>query len=152
MVACFRVPLLTLMLLAFLAPPALAASARKAPADAVSVQQLRIEDVRVGNSSARQDIHCWQITEGQWNGENLGGVSVVLVQQISEDGRRMVSGLYVSAFATAAQRKAAVDAIADGHPTLFPNRDSASDRIEPAVIEIEQGPGDSLVLHIALVA
>ena len=124
------------------------------PADALRTRQFRISNARVpGSESTRQDVFAWQVRGGSWNGQVLDGLSVVLVRSMPEDGRdtSRQCALYVSHFATTAQRSALVDAFFAAQPQLVSARDMRRLRIEPAIISIDID-GNTVILHIGQVA
>ena len=110
-----------------------------------------------GNVSARQSVTAWQVTTGTWNGQSLNGLSLVLVQTVSEDGRSpATTHCYVSHLATPAQKKALLSAyIADRSASdsnsEIRNTDPATWRVEPAVIKIEL-LGETVVIHLGAIA
>src|SRR5689334_5107772 len=59
-----------------------------ANANAVEAQQYHLRDRRVaGNESLHQNITAWRVTQGKWNGESIGGLSLVLVETASDNGQ-----------------------------------------------------------------
>jgi len=132
-----------------------ASDAVKSTDNALVTHQYRVEGARAllpAASSARQSLYVWQVDQGTWDGQALDGLSLVLVQQLSEDGRPAgQASIYVSDFATAGQRDALVSALAASNPRLFPDRTSAAVRIEPAVIQVEF-EGQTIILHLGLIA
>jgi len=130
---------------------AVIASPYRTGPDFVEAQQFRLKDARVaGRDSARQSVTAWQVTQGKWNGENLDGLSMVLVQTTPEDGRTpRTTNCYVSYLATPEQRDALLSAyFATQEPKVA---DARVVRIEPAVIKIELA-GRSVIVHLGLVA
>jgi len=160
----FKLPcfLLTFFLASFVALPMVAgAEARREPvASATGTNSLQARQVQIDalhstslNGSVRQTLHCWQVTQGAWNGQTLDGLALVLIQPLTEDGQpSRQANVYISDYATAAQREALVAALAAAHPDLFIARGSAGMKIEPACIELEQIDSQTLVLHLGLIA
>lgn len=134
------------------------------PAQASTVDSLDIKQIQLNNArlpiergSVRQSVTCWHIAAGSWNGVNLDGVSVVVVQQRSEDGGLKTVSCYISHFVTPAQREAVLGALMNmpgGLPAAVGARGTGGLpelRIEPAVISVEEEDG-VLQLRLALVA
>ena len=117
----------------------------------VQARQYSLRDRRVaGNESLRQNITAWRVTQGKWNGESLGGLSLVLVETASDNGQSAsTTNCYISHLATAAQRDALVSAFV-ATQGLSAN-DSTSWRIEPSMIRIEIN-GQTVIIHLGLVA
>jgi hypothetical protein len=131
--------------------PLAAQAGRAAPGDVLEVHQYRLPETRVaGQEFVRQRVTAWEVLSGSWEGVNLQGVSLVLVQNSPDTNEypRTVS-CYVSHVATPAQRQALLAAYAAAQAV------TASDlrqwRIEPAVISWEI-TGQHVILHLALVA
>jgi len=157
---------LPLWALAFVAAVSMSALAARACADAMDLStmdrpdnQLQVRQLHVTNptqvlpeGNVGQSLTCWQVLHGSWNGQNLDGLSIVLVKQLTEtNGNTSVDRfVYVSDSATAAQRVALVAAVAASNPTWFP--DIKSIRIEPASIQIEQTDGTTVVLHLGRIS
>src|SRR6188768_2094989 len=83
-----------------------------ADSNSVEARQYSLRDRRVaGNESLRQNITAWRVTQGKWNGESIGGLSLVLVETASDNGQLSTTkNCYISHIATAAQREALVSA------------------------------------------
>ncbi len=122
-----------------------------AGADYVEAHQYRLSEARVaGVNSTRQSVTAWEVTEGSWNGENLGGLSLVLVKSVAEDGRAAsTTNCYVSHLATPAQRAALVDAFIASQTITA--GEAKKWRLEPAVIRLEM-EGKTVIVHLGLVA
>lgn len=130
-----------------------------APAQAASeTNSLKTREFRVDQSAAAarqapaQSLRCWQVERGNWNGQSLAGLTLVLVQTAAGDGRGVGLAMYISDFATPAQREAMVAAIKAAYPMLFSGPGSAEVRVEPALIQVEQIDAGTILLHLALVA
>ncbi len=125
----------------------------------VEANQYQLSNGRVaGNLSARQTMTAWQVTGGTWNGQNLDGLSLVLVQSVSDDGRALgTTCCYISHLATAAQKKALISAFMANHAAGddvaggMEATDPATWRVEPAVIKIEI-MGETVVIHLGAIA
>jgi len=117
----------------------------------IQARNFHLEDARVAdNESQRQSVTAWQITAGSWNGVALDGLSIVLVQNVSENGQAApTTNCYVSHLATRAQRDALLSAFVSTRS--IPSAETSTWRIEPAVIQIEVS-GQTVVLHLGLVA
>jgi hypothetical protein len=122
-------------------------------ANSLETREFHFHNARVpGNFSSHQEVTAWQVTQGTWNGQSLGGLCLVLVQSISEDGRSPSrTNCYVSEFATLAQRQALLTAFLATNPNAVPSGEVSSMRLEPAVITLEVD-GQELTLHLGLVA
>jgi hypothetical protein len=120
------------------------------PGNYLDAQQFAAGESRVPGTSLRQNVTAWRINSGQWNGQNLGGLSVVLIEQnVSEgqDGNKTVA-CYVSEYATPAQRDAVLAALQSSRPRL---RDVSNIRLEPATIHIDTD-SQTVVIHLGLIA
>ena len=120
---------------------------------ALEMRQYRITDARIpGPVSARQSVTAWQITSGTWNGQELSGLSLVMVRSQPEDGRALpTTNCYISQTATPAQREALIGAFIATLPPALRAVAATAMRIEPAVITFEFD-GHTIVLHVGLVA
>ncbi len=128
------------------------------PDQFIDAQQLKFDAV-VGATpeqpsapSAHRTVTAWQVNTGRWNGQLLDGLSLVLVQDVSNDPT--IAGdtaIYISDFSTTAQRDALLAALSAAHPDLFMPRDGGC-RIEPAFIRVEQINGNTVVLHLGTIA
>jgi hypothetical protein len=120
-------------------------------ADALETRQYRLPEARVaGQESMRQQVTVWEVTAGNWNGQALTGLSLVLVQSTADNGQsRPMTNCYISHVATAAQRQALLSAYLAAQ-SLSPG-DIVSWRVEPAVIRFEMA-GQTVVVHLGLVA
>ncbi len=124
-----------------------------AAANSVETHEFHLRNARIPSlQSSRQNVTAWQVDHGSWNGQTLNGLSVVLVQSVSEGGMpARLTNCYVSHEATPAQRTALVDAfLADNSQSLSPEELSEM-RIEPAVIRLEIA-GQTVILHLGLIA
>ena len=138
--------------------PATVTVATVVPDQFIDAQQIKIDTV-VGATpqqpsapSAHRTVTAWQVNTGRWNGQLLDGLSLVLVQDVSNDPT--VAGdiaIYISDFSTTAQRDALLAALSAAHPTLFMSRDAAC-HLEPAFIRIELVNGNTVVLHLGTIA
>ncbi len=150
-----RLTMCALAILAATATQARAGAAAKVPDNAVVTRQFRVAGTHAlvpAATAARQNLYVWQVAQGSWDGQLLDGLSLVLVQPLSEDGQPAgQTSIYVSDLATSDQRDALISALAASNPQLFPSRTSAGVRIEPAVITIEFD-GQNFVLHLGLIA
>jgi hypothetical protein len=117
----------------------------------VEAHQYRLPTVRVaGNESTRQTVTAWEVTRGSWNGQNLGGLSLVLVNSIADDGHApATTNCYISHLATPAQRDALVSAYLASQS--LDAGDARKWRLEPAVIRLEIA-GKMVIVHLGLVA
>jgi hypothetical protein len=126
------------------------------PTQFVDARQLRIDNV-VGltpdraTPSTHRTVIAWQINAGYWNGQQLDGLSLVLVQTMSDDPAADDTAIYISDHATVAQRDALLTALSAAHPALFGQRD-ANCRVEPACIRVEQDSAHRMVLHVGTIA
>ena len=120
-------------------------------ADFVEAHQYRLPTARVaGNESTRQTVTAWEVTRGSWNGQNLGGLSLVLVNSVADDGHApATTNCYISHLATAAQRDALVSAYLASQS--LDAGDTRKWRFEPAVIRLEIA-GKTVIVHLGLVA
>ena len=119
--------------------------------DYVEAQQYDVPEARVaGSESTRQTVTAWAVTRGTWNGENLKGLSLVLIKNVAEnlDGAAETN-CYVSHLATAAQRDALVSAYLAAH--AMKASDSQEWRQEPAVIRVEVD-GKTVIVHVGLIS
>ena len=122
----------------------------------VDAQQLRIDDV-VGltadqsTPSTHRTVVAWQINAGCWNGQQLDGLALVLVQTSSDEPAAAETAIYISDQATTTQRDALLAALSAAHPALFVPRE-ANYRVEPADIRVEQSAGHRVVLHVGTIA
>jgi hypothetical protein len=124
---------------------------RAAPGDVLETHQYRLPEARVaGQQSVRQRVTAWEVTSGAWDGVNLKGLSLVLVQN-TPDSNEYASTVscYISHMATPTQRQALLAAYASAQ-AVSPS-DMGQWRIEPAVISFEI-TGQHIVLHLGLVA
>ena len=153
--------LLILLVAGFLAVPLSARGEAQreiplAPTHSLQAREVQMEQPHgreLNGSTARQSLHCWQVTQGVWNGQTLDGLALVLLQPLTEDGQpSRQANVYISDFATPAQREALLSALAAAHPDLFITRGSAGMKIEPACIQLEQVDPQTLVLHLGLIA
>ena len=148
----------TMMTSLFATAPALAAASSSTSSTAVDqnfleARQFHIENARLpGQASIRQSVTAWQISSGQWNGQSLAGLSVVLVQSISDDGQSVRhTNCYISHIASSAQRDALLSAFMASQPQFFATSNLQNMRIEPAAINLEID-GNSVTLHLGLIA
>lgn len=119
-------------------------------ADFVEAHQYRLPNLRVaGADSTRQSVTAWEVSKGSWNGEKLGGLSLVLVKNSPEDGNPASTNCYISHLATPAQRDALVSAYLASQ-AMAPG-DLRKWRLEPAVIRLEIA-GKTVIVHLGLVA
>jgi hypothetical protein len=122
-----------------------------ADSNSIEAREYRLRDRRVaGNESLRQNITAWRVTQGKWNGESIGGLSLVLVQTASDNGQlAATTNCYISHVATAAQREALVSAFvaSQGLSTSEIN----GWRVEPSMIRIEIN-GQTVIIHLGLIA
>ena len=118
---------------------------------ALETHQYRLAERRVpGQESVRQRITAWEVTSGSWEGVNLQGLSLVLVQNIPDsDASATTVNCYISHVATSAQRHALVSAYVASQ-AVSPS-DVRKWRVEPAVISFEIA-GQRIILHVGLVA
>ena len=130
--------------------PRLADAASISEGNSLELRQFKIENVRLpGQSSVRQSVIAWQITQGSWNGQVLDGLSLVFVKSTGGDSQsRSFTNCYISHEASAAQREALRAAFAATQPECL--RDLQDTRLEPAVITVEL-EGGTVVLHVGLV-
>lgn len=79
-----------------------------AAANSVETHEFHLRNARIPSlQSSRQNVTAWQVDHGSWNGQTLNGLSVVLVQSVSEGGMpARLTNCYVSHEATPAQRTA----------------------------------------------
>lgn len=142
--------LVCLVLAVMLAPAMLRGEPVGPREGTLDLRQFRLEGARVPGMSARQNVVAWVVEQGQWQGQNLDGLSLLLVEQASSDGQRVLV-CYVTATCTLPQRNALLEAVIATQPQYFPSKSLDSLRIEPALIrwEIE---GQAMVLHLALVS
>jgi hypothetical protein len=121
--------------------------------NSLETREFHFHNARLpGNFSSHQEVTAWQVTQGSWNGQSLGGLYLVLVQTTSDDGRSAAhTNCYVSDFATSAQRQALLTAFLATNPNSIQSGDASSLRLEPAVITVEV-EGQELTLHLGLVA
>jgi hypothetical protein len=119
--------------------------------NSVEAREYRLRDRRVaGNESLRQNITAWRVTQGKWNGESIGGLSLVLVETASDNGQlTSTTNCYVSHLATAAQRDALVSAFVASQGLSI--SDVSNWRVEPSMIRIEIN-GQTVIIHLGLVA
>jgi hypothetical protein len=119
------------------------------PGNYIDARQFTLNDSMVPGSSIRQNVTAWQVNLGRWNGQNLDGLSVVLVEQFASEGDAgKVVACYVSEFASPAQREALLAALQCSQPRL---KDAANIRLEPACIRIDID-GQNAVIHLGLIA
>ena len=114
----------------------------------VDVRQFTIHDSQVPGTSVRQNVTAWQVNLGRWNGQNLDGLSVVLVEQYVSEGAGRTVACYVSEFATPAQREALLAALQSSQPRL---KEMTNIRLEPATIRLDID-GMTAVIHLGLIA
>lgn len=115
----------------------------------LDVRQYRVDNARVPGMTTQQTVTAWQVISGTWNGQSLGGLSLVLVEQNASEGRGVRTfACYVSEFASPAQREALLAAMQSTHPNL---RDIGSVRIEPAVIRIDVD-SQNVTIHVGQIA
>ena len=121
--------------------------------NSLETREFHFHNARLpGNFSSHQEVTAWQVTQGTWNGQSLGGLCLVLVQTSSDDGRNAAhTNCYVSEFATSAQRQALLTAFLATTRSAISSGDLNSLRLEPAVVTIEVD-GQELTLHLGLVA
>ena len=121
--------------------------------NSLETREFHFHNARLpGNFSSHQEVTAWQVTQGSWNGQSLGGLCLVLVQTTSDDGRNAAhTNCYVSEFATSAQRQALLTAFMATNPNAVSSGEVGSLRLEPAVITLEV-EGQELTLHLGLVA
>jgi hypothetical protein len=126
-------------------------AARAANVDLLQARQYRLPETRLpGQESIRQLVTVWEITAGTWNGQSLEGLSLVMVKRIADnDSCATTTRCYVSHSASPAQRDALLGAFRAAQSELF--GDSASWRLEPAVIRVEH-IGGAVIVHLGLVA
>lgn len=119
----------------------------------LQARQYQLENARLpGLDSIRQSVTAWQITSGQWNGQSLAGLALVLVQSQSDDGQSVrQTNCYISHLASPAQRDALLSAFITAQPQHFSTSQLQSMRIEPAAIAIES-QGTTTTLHLGLIA
>jgi hypothetical protein len=119
----------------------------------LEARQYHIDNARLpGQASIRQSVTAWQISSGQWNGQSLAGLCVVLVQSTPEDGHGVrQTNCYISHIASSAQRDALLSAFMASQPQFFSTTRMQNMRIEPATINIELD-GNSVMLHLGLIA
>jgi hypothetical protein len=119
--------------------------------DYIEARQFKLVEAPVaGRESIRQTVTAWEVTSGQWNGESLEGLSLVLVQNKPENGEvAPTTNCYISQSATTAQRNALLSAFVASQDVK--NTEVMSWRIEAAVIRIEM-VGKQVVVHLGLIA
>jgi len=141
------------MVLGLMSASARAMSLAQMGGEGIEAREFHISQARVpGNLSTRQNVTVWQVGTGSWNGQVLDGLSIVLVQTVTEDGSRAKQlNCYVSSEATLEQRKALVGAFAAARPTLMSQGDAEGMRLESAVITVAV-EGGVVVVHLGLVA
>jgi hypothetical protein len=104
----------------------------------------------LGQVSVHQGATVLEITAGEWNGQSLQGLALVLVNNsLEKSTAHAVTRCYVSHAATEAQRAALLDAYLTSQ--ALPPDDRASWRVEPAVIRLEK-VGSVVVVRLGLVA
>jgi hypothetical protein len=120
-----------------------------AESNAVEARAYKLRDRRVaGDLSLKQNVTAWRVTSGKWNGEYLGGLSLVLVQTAADNGQSAATtNCYVSHIATAAQKKALVSAFVASQG--ISTDEITSWRLEPSVIRFEVN-GQTVVIHLGL--
>jgi hypothetical protein len=125
-------------------------AARAAGMDLLQARRYRQSALRLpGHESIRQSVIVWEVTAGTWNGQNLEGLSLVLVSRVSDSDSCATTNCYVSHCASAAQRDALLGAFLASQ-TLSPG-EAANWRLEPAVIRLEHVAG-VVIVHLGLVA
>jgi hypothetical protein len=104
----------------------------------------------VGQCCVREGVTVWECTAGTWNGQSLGGLSLVLVNNpTSKSEVPCARRCYVSHGATPDQRAALLNAyltsqaVSPGEATQW--------HVEPAVIRLEIA-GRVVFVHLGLVA
>ena len=103
-----------------------------------------------GHETIRQRVTAWEVTGGSWEGVNLEGLSLVLVQNTPDSNEAAATvSCYISHLATATQRRALLSAYASSQ-AVSPS-DVRKWRVEPAVISFEIS-GQRVILHLGLVA
>jgi hypothetical protein len=119
--------------------------------NSIEARQYNLRDLHVaGNESLRQNITAFRVTNGSWNGESLGGLSLVLVETSVDNGEyNATTNCYVSHLATVAQRDALVSAFLAAKG-LTPD-DVTSWRFEPSMITIDVN-GQTLTIHLGLIS
>ena len=119
--------------------------------NSIETREYKLRDRRVaGNESLRQNITAWRVTNGTWNGEALGGLSLVLVETASDNGTTTpTTNCYISHIATMAQREALVSAFVTAQG-LSPEY-VTSWRMEPSIIRLEIN-GQTVIIHLGLIS
>ncbi len=122
-------------------------------ADHILARTNRIIDSIIANQRAfRQIVTTWAVSDGNWNGENLAGLSLVLIQDLPESGPNRgnpITHCYFSHLATPSQRDALLNAFLTA--MNLPPRQSTTWTIEPAVIRLEPA-GHTTILHLATIS
>src|SRR5579862_5396246 len=81
----------------------------------LQLRQFHVDHVNqeTPDGTVRQNMTCWQVLHGSWNGQTLDGLAMVMVQQRGDsDPAAMNRCIYISETATVAQRNALVSAVA----------------------------------------
>ena len=118
----------------------------------LDVQQYKVENARIPGTSIRQNMTVWQVREGMWNGQELSGLTLVVMEQASADGTGgRTFAAYVTHYASPEQRSALVAAISAAQPTMGALKDPSSLRVEPAVIRVDLD-GATVVIHLGLIS
>jgi hypothetical protein len=141
--------------MALLAASLPAATVDSDPTPATQAESLRIRQLRVGRyvgplqpGQMRHAI-CWEFQGGTWKGQNLEGLTCVLVQRMGNTPSNNQTVLYVSLMATPEQRLAATDAVMSIYGDQLSAAMRRDLRTESAAISMEQTDDQSVVLHLA---
>lgn len=143
------------VVVALLAASVQAATVDSDPTPATQAESLQIRQLRVGwyvgplQPGQMRHAICWEFQGGTWKGQNLEGLTCVLVQRMGKTPSNNQTVLYVSLMGTPEQRLAATDAVMSIYGDQLSTMMRRDLRTEPAAITLEQADDQSVVLHLA---